>query len=299
MRGAAEGPPPRCLPPPSSRYLQHVGHVEEGAVAAGVQVGLEVPAAVLHGQAPAGERHHPAAPGPVQGVQRRPFQPPRLGPARLGPDPGPAQRRRARAAPAERGADPDPQHPPVPLRPDPPRLGPARLCPPRRGSWDMRPAPSTAPRPRDEAQRQRHSSVYPGLFPPPPLRPRSEGRGRRGAKPPGGALGHGRVHAGSRRGSGVGEEVDIVAAVHLRGESCRGCPRSPPLRAGRWGHSRRSGRCGRPPGEPGSPPSAPTFAAPPSTPSPGRGAPVEKQERCCGAPSPGTGLPRRGEGAPA
>lgn len=186
------------------------------------------------------------------------------------------------------------------------RSGPTRPGSAQHGSARPAGAPGTcgpppAPPPDPET---RHSGSATAAFirgssPPTPCGRGAKGEEGGGAKPPGGALGHGRVHAGSRRGSGVGEEVDIVAAVHLRGESCRGCPRSPPLRAGRWGHSRRSGRCGRPPGEPGSPPSAPTFAAPPSTPSPGRGAPAEKQERCCGAPSPGTGLPRRGEGAPA
>lgn len=243
---------PSCGPRPPSRYLQHVGHVEQRAVPPGVQMRLEVPAAVLHGQAPAGERYHPPAAGPVQRVQRRPLQPLLRGTARLGlaqhgclsplpsaPLTGAEPRwRRASAA----------QHPARSiLRPRPGsaqrgsvRLGSARPAG-APGTCRLPAPPPARPRPRtDERRRQRGSSLYPEPRPrnawgPGPNRARgwwrrSRGRGR-GARPAGGAGGSGAkagsestgcsIRAGpgsSQRGSAVGQQVDVVAAVYLRKE---------------------------------------------------------------------------------
>lgn len=239
-------PPPRPRPP--ARYLQHVGHVEQRAVPPGVQVRLEVPAAVLHGQAPAGERHHPPAAGPVQRVQRRLLQPLLRGTARPGlaqhgwASPRPSapltgaelRWRRANAA----------RHPARSiLRPRP---GSARLGTARHGTARPAGAPGTCrppappparPRPRtDERRRQRDSSLYPEPRPrnargPGSNRARGWWRRRCGARPEGGTGGSGAkagsestscsIHAGSgstRRGSAVGQQVDVVAAVHLRKE---------------------------------------------------------------------------------
>lgn len=135
-----------CVPPATSPsrpvYLQHVRDVEEGAAAAGVQVGLEVALPVVQRQTPAGERHHPPAAGPVQGVQRRPLQPP------LPASPAsPAQRRAARRTAGQRGSVTRPQHPSSLSRYGRVRYDPARP----RGYWDMesaRPPPRPAHRHR-------------------------------------------------------------------------------------------------------------------------------------------------------
>ena len=244
---AVQRGPPRG-PRPPARYLQHVGHVEQRAVPPGVQVRLEVPAAVLHGQAPAGERHHPPAAGPVQRVQRRLLQPLLRGTARPGlaqhgwASPRPSapltgaelRWRRANAA----------RHPARSiLRPRP---GSARLGTARHGTARPAGAPGTCrppappparPRPRtDERRRQRGSSLYPEPRPrnargPGSNRARGWWRRRCGARPEGGTGGSGAkagsesiscsIHAGSgstRRGSAVGQQVDVVAAVHLRKE---------------------------------------------------------------------------------
>lgn len=119
---------------------------------------------------------------------------------------------------------------------------------------------------------------------------------------PGAWKGHFSQVAPAPAGSGVGKQVNIVAAIHLGKRAtvtvCTallgysspillgaaplgGLPshvaRPGSLSAG-WWDSHRSARCGQLPGEPGSPLSAPTFAGPLSTPSPDQGAPGKKWE---------------------
>lgn len=123
---------------------------------------------------------------------------------------------------------------------------------------------------------------------------------------PGAWKGHFSQLAPAPAGSGVGKQVNIIAAIHLGKRAtvtvCTallgysnpillgaaplgGLPshvaRPGSLSAG-WWDSRRSARCGQLPGEPGSPLSAPTFAGPLSTPSPDQGAPGKKWAQCCG-----------------
>lgn len=79
---------------PAAAHLQHVGHVKERAVAAGVQVGVDVAVPVLHRQPPAREGHQLPAVGKMEVIERRPAErvlqaAGSVPHARPGPGPGP------------------------------------------------------------------------------------------------------------------------------------------------------------------------------------------------------------------
>ena len=88
--GLEEGDGPAAL----EAEAAHVGDVEEAAVGAAVDGGLHDGVLVLDGHAPPGERHHLAAVGDVEVVERRLLE---LGPRRLrGSIQVPRRRRRRR-----------------------------------------------------------------------------------------------------------------------------------------------------------------------------------------------------------